>query len=512
MAHSPLRRWLPFATALLVSIGAAHASPYAWRYLPTTSVHAQWVYLNAGTTYTFQTSALSTGADPMMHLWGAVSGIEKEIARNDDSGGGTNPRITFLPSVTNWYRVIVRAKSASTAGTGSLLQNGVSIATGASFGGNPVPVYTGNYQYETALSAGGSVDTTLWGLNCSGQLVGFDFDSGVGLASRLQRTDLCTVVVAGTGTSGTHFYVNDAPQGDRDGDGLGTKLEAELRSCDATTDPGCTGIFNTKDSDRDGLSDPAELFGIDDATRPQYLPRWGATPTHKDVFVEIDYTNSFASNPFVGADAVYMQGLYNIGLAPDLKNLDGVNGIALHFDIGTDATVAAQRTLFGNWGGSNMSNNADYRVAPDDPANRAVVRRGVFHYALAGMGNGGGQGWRPGDRLGWGAQVANRFIDSLAHELGHNLNLEHHGHNNWGAVNCKPNYRSIMSYAGTSAFSLGQNVTTLDPSRMGEYDLISTTDTIPSYIGDNPYFFTTASRIVDWNRDGIYGDGYLGGT
>jgi hypothetical protein len=35
----------------------------------------------------------------------------------------------------------------------------------------------------------------------------------------------------------------------------------------------------------------------------------------------------------------------------------------------------------------------------------------------------------------------------IAHELEHNLNFAHHGHEGWGHANCNPLYRSIMNYA-----------------------------------------------------------------
>ena len=67
-----------------------------------------------------------------------------------------------------------------------------------------------------------------------------------------------------------------------------------------------------EDSDRDGISDFHEIFGKNayDDNNPVLLPRYGASPVHKDVFVEIDHVQdcpaagfnpglSFSSPPFV---------------------------------------------------------------------------------------------------------------------------------------------------------------------------------------------------------------------
>lgn len=156
-------------------------------------------------------------------------------------------------------------------------------------------------------------------------------------------------------------------------------------------------------------------------------------------------------------------------------------------------------TLYGNWGGSGMSSDPNYPSAAD--TQRAVVRRGIFHYALEGLGDGGGQGWSPGDRLGWGVRTWARFPESLAHELGHNLNLQHHGHDTWGVANCKPTYKSLMNYAfqGTQ-FSLGLNTAWLNPASSWEP---SGSGGDASYLLGNPFFLTGSSSQIDWNRDQV---------
>src|SRR5690606_18912976 len=131
------------------------------------------------------------------------------------------------------------------------------------------------------------------------------------------------------------------------------------------------------------------------------LPAWGADPRHKDVFVELDWDAAFASNPFTEADAIAAAAMFAEGDAADLHNPDGLDGVRLHIDMDRVPTDPALHTLFGDWGGSNsVPAGTAYGVAPN--TYRDPVRAGVFHYGLMSPGGGGGQGWAPGDRFGWG--------------------------------------------------------------------------------------------------------------
>ena len=92
---------------------------------------------------------------------------------------------------------------------------------------------------------------------------------------------------------------------DADGDGLGFELERALGTCSSrlSTAPGvnCSAIADRRDTDGDGISDGLEVRGL---RRPPVvagaaaigiggddlaLPLWGASPRHKDMFVEVDF-------------------------------------------------------------------------------------------------------------------------------------------------------------------------------------------------------------------------------
>lgn len=506
MKSSQLKAW-----AIVLALVAGSAS-WAWprvNRVTASPVYQRWVWLTPGWHY-LQTTGTSAGGDPVLHVWGPrYSGTayigDGEAGRDDDSGGGVEAFLWVNVPVASWFRAIVHNENPGQQGTTNLYVDGAVVASSVAFAGNRIGFPGGTpafHVHESALAPNGPSDTVLYGIACSGEMIAFDDNGGVGTAARLSGpSGICWVwLSSGTQPAGPAFlYVNDWST-DTDGDGLGRALEDELGTCDGDSLSYCSTIYNTQDSDRDGLSDTAEICGIDDPALPQHLPRWGATPTHKDVFVEVDYTDEFATQPVVGADATAMQALYNTGAAADLINPDGTPGIRLHFDIGIPPATTTVATLYGAWGGSSRSTDRSYPSAAD--TERAVVRRGVFHYALAGLGWGGGQGYHYGDRLGWGVQTWERFVQSFAHELGHNLGLGHDGHSSWGGMNCKPNYRSLMNYAfGGDGFSLGLNTRRINPA--DAYEPLGTGGDA-TYLSTNPFFLNATPTQVDWNRDGAY--------
>ena len=156
-----------------------------------------------------------------------------------------------------------------------------------------------------------------------------DDDSGTGKASfiPIDMDEESGITYIGKkpfikGTYRVNVYRNDSLY-DRDGDRLGQELERELMLCDNKTDRFgdfyCSSVYNTRDTDGDGIEDYVEVFGCDRGCRsgnniypgcygaeytnsacgsgrvlykntefPQYLPAWGADPRRKDLFFEVD--------------------------------------------------------------------------------------------------------------------------------------------------------------------------------------------------------------------------------
>lgn len=451
----------------------------------------------------WSTVELSAGADTVMHLWDPVTRTEVDF--NDDHAGlgslvsavndGPDDRILLL---------MVRSYSTQTQGTAVLLENGFPIATQIPVGGTLIEVVNEpGDQHETARSSIAAIDPHLLALDAEGHLVDFDWMNGVGDQARVSHPQTTHVVVGTLGAGGlADLYSNDA-QNDHDGDGLGAQLEGELSTCDKAVWYHCVDVHNLQDTDRDGLSDSAEVFGIDDVQHPQHLPAWGADPRHKDVFVEIDWSSSFAGQPFTETAAVDVQALFDEGHASDLMNPDGLDGVRLHLDAGFTAAAPDNRTLIGNWGGANVvPAGTSYDEAPDD--HRVAAREGIFRYALLNPGAGGGQAASsPGDRFHWTGSVGDPEPQTFAHELGHTLGLGHWGHEQWGAVNGKPNYYSIMNYAYSGAgFSQGDNDVVLNPSQVYEPSGAG----IPGdLLEDDPYYrLVGPNDEVDWDFDAHY--------
>jgi len=173
--------------------------------------------------------------------------------------------------------------------------------------------------------------------------------------------------------SGVVWFACNDPN-DSDGDGVGDLLETEIGTC-PTAAP-CPPYYAGKDSDKDGLFDGEEVWGVA-GTAPAGqddldLPRWGADPRRKDMFVEFDYLTTLGAplavgqNPFawiranpgqpIGAFAGtveswfdQVQAPYLAGPAAHVRNPDGTGGIRLHFDLGVPPLDPYAEGNFGEW-------------------------------------------------------------------------------------------------------------------------------------------------------------------
>lgn len=322
---------------------------------------------------------------------------------------------------------------------------------------------------------------------------------------------------------------------DTDGDGLTDDVESEIGTCISRLDDraglSCASIADPRDTDGDGLMDGWEVLGYDaarygvvnGATLP--LQAWGADPRHKDLFVEVDYRRLDASENAAGtdrrmtaqaarelaaifADSATTDAALRSEHASSLGNPDGQPGVRIHLDIGRDPEMPGDAAVYGNWGGHNA---VDAIVDPESPGGYRPAspgvwpdqmtrsRHGIFHYVL-GYTTGAGQ-------CGFGVACEFNFelAETGAHELGHNLGFDHGGPYEVAQPNCKPNYPSLMSYAGGTQFSDGRNLGVLNNHRLAESGAIPPGSPLLERLRtDYLYKVDETTGSVDWDRDGKF--------
>jgi hypothetical protein len=513
---------------LLIGLPGMASAQRAHNPVEAQRVVALFGWIQPGDSVWAETSNLSPGADTVLHVWEASEGVE--IAFNDDMAPGTlASRVEYTNSTSDYLFVylILRARSHETTGTADLSW-GSDMSSSHTAYDQPVEgrMYdvsctTSEDVIETARTPAGACETVLLAFPAAGQnLIGFDENGGVGKASRIEGVDsACRVMVGGTVCTGNDdyhaaVYVNDIWQ-DNDGDGLGFLLEEELGTCDDRSQPGCaecgsfgcaTGqVFNLQDTDRDGLFDAWEVFGIDHGGWPQHLPAWGADPRRKDMFVEVDWEQSAFgyTNPLEPEQAMAVAAYFAEGKTSAVLNPNGEPGIAAHFDIGKVHTNEEEAKVFGSWGGANSTPSPDGNHWSFRDQYMNPVRFGVFRYAHA-LSGGSGQvpNQLPTDRL-WFNANSSAAVQLLTHELGHTAGIYHHGVDEWGIRNCKPHYRSVMNYAYQNQPGMGfsdgsfANIV-LNAAEANEMVLAN-----QPWLEADPFRFSLIGEGVDWNRDGV---------
>lgn len=260
-----------------------------------------------------------------------------------------------------------------------------------------------------------------------------------------------------------------------------------------------------QDSDEDGLLDVWEECGYDynnDGIIDVDLPKMGADPTIKDIFIEVDYM----VEPQYCLETLCVGGHSH---KPNSESISKVvnafarQGIHLHVDYGPDAPLTWGRNAL--WGEelsesdelphTNQLNDADqswedYKNWPrfDLIKEQSFLssRKAIFHFALFVHQLGGtfedkdlpqATGISRNNLRGGIEEFqkgASDFIIALSneqntaaegatfmHELGHNLGLLHGGKDN---DEYKPNYFSVMNYSFSNGLIISQTEGHLDYS------------------------------------------------
>ncbi len=235
---------------------------------------------------------------------------------------------------------------------------------------------------------------------------------------------------------------------DTDGDRLPNVYETNTGVYVGPTDTGTDP--NDVDTDGDFIGDGDEVLGT---TGGLDLPGLGTNPLRKNLLLEYDWFNdslgcgSHSHRPTAAALALVTT---MFGNAP-VTNPDGSTGIQFIHDYGQGPAPFTGGNFVADADGVLTGGVNDSEFVTKKNANFASNRHGYFHYVLL-MHNyntsstSSGQAELPGDDLIVSLQCSSsngNLANTIAHELGHNLNLRHGGN-----VNCnyKPNYNSVMNY------------------------------------------------------------------
>lgn len=254
-----------------------------------------------------------------------------------------------------------------------------------------------------------------------------------------------------------------------------------------SNDNSCGGSVQ-EDKDQDGLLDIWETNGLTVNVNGEDvfvdLPKMGADPNKKDVFVEIDYMEQkgiclpvigcvFGHNHFPKSDGIAkVVEAYKIS---PVTNPDGSTGINLHVDYGNESIMNPKTGE--KWGSLSKSDalahddNLGTKLSNDNyswnefdsykNSSFSKARAPVFHYCIFAH-NLGGFGKTSGISRDLGASdflvtlgswsgsvgTVNEQAGTFMHELGHNMGLRHGGDDH---VNYEPNYLSVMNYSFQTA-------------------------------------------------------------
>jgi hypothetical protein len=502
-------------------------------------------------TYTITATVISPSTiDPVLHV---IDAAGNEYAYDDNSAGGTLPRVTITVPSGQQRLVVMRPKADSPTGAVATVQiNGLSYIFGVRGRRQIFSGLRATEELEAVQLPPSTSTHTIYAMSADGEHIqGRVSGNGTAGGAVFTQAAAASSRVFWHGTSNpaaqpTRLLRNDRRLSlhDVDNDGLGSELEAALGTCAALTGFAfgkdgvafsCADAVDARDTDGDGLSDGIEVRGARTTTPHQPLPRWGANPRHKDLFAELDGARLTATDTppkmsaaqarlfsdFYGDRARDLSPAERATHAATLRNPDGLPGIRTHLDIGLPAETAADATVYGDWGGYNFvppaaSGGGAY---PGDAwrTHLAASRVAMFRYAL--IWNGGGGQTSTSDTCpgcgsyAWGSsnEGGAALSDTLAHESGHANAIAHSGPAGVHPEvdpNCKPNWPSIMNYAFAGAFTGfadGTGMGTVNNARATEWNAVNPALTgVVSVLRDAFKYRVDPAGHVDWNRDGAF--------
>lgn len=284
------------------------------------------------------------------------------------------------------------------------------------------------------------------------------------------------------GSPGIFMWDEDNGTLDGDRDGLSSTFEATLNLSDSNAD-----------FDADGISDGEEVLGRKGSADVAY-PTFGADPRVQDVFVEADWNDCTHAGCGGNRDFYRMTGSQAESLVSIFRGpTSGPVKLAVHVDLGVvNPAPAGDPSLlrWGHWGGANNRRVTTYEC------NSRTNNRDQWHLGVLYVKGSAGLGTcfltPPDDR-------------TPAHELGHNLGLDHGGITASGVANTKVIYASIMNYLyqGTAGvmFSTGSFMgVSFNPYSVNETTWKGSNTTGNLQLIRN-LGYKVEGNAVDWNQD-----------
>jgi hypothetical protein len=234
---------------------------------------------------------------------------------------------------------------------------------------------------------------------------------------------------------------------DSDGDRLDDCYESDDGVFASPTAAGTDPL--DADTDDDGIEDGDEVIGTSGHLD---LPAMGTNPLRRDMLLEYDwFDDNLECGPHSHAPTPAALAMVTAMFAgAPVANPDGSTGIHFIHDYGQGGAFTGGSRIPDSDGVLDGGVN-DLEFLNHKLLHFAVNRHGYFHYTvlphrynLTSLSS--GQAELPGDDLivslacfGFDDYVAH----TIAHELGHNLDLRHGGIDH---CNYKPNYNSVMNY------------------------------------------------------------------
>ena len=455
-------------------------------------IYKRQLSLTAGKQYKFRT--FSSG-DSVLYL---LNSNYVQVAMNDDCGSdclstqdSNDSTLTYTPTTTGTYHLVMRNYYSGRVGETANLQQFTNGTAGTMLNNLPLggikqsipawdaysqtspivswrKLYFYYFNTDKNASGGASAASNVLYLVSNNAISAYDHDSGAGFTSKIEKTiGSCSsgcyifggAYSSSSASEGNARLIVDpyTNLGDMDHDGLSDALESVLGTSSSIL------LFAGRDTDKDGLNDYIETVGYDALP----LPWEGASPTQKDVFVEVDYFKRQINNNWA-----YFFKDYETFIKTELSaSFMRYGNINLHIDLDNNlGEMSDSASLKGALCKSSHFNQADnpnwtinnfYNTYDKKSVDFTSSRDGIYYWVVAtnrhtkeGNTSSGISCGSTGSGIGTDRVIVSlgykssggtqeQYTGTTLHEMGHAFMLTHNGNDQSGKSEI---HRSVMNY------------------------------------------------------------------